>query len=119
MSILMGEVKKGITAYVDTEGNIWQRAKAEREESSRISWDDIHDLCKEKNFYTKGTRDEYTNLAELVFDWENTEQQVTTEMLQIVAEDILEHSETVYSLEAIMFELSRKCVRRFYSIAEH
>lgn len=103
--------------YEDGGGNIWQRGSILREESSRMNWDDVRQLCIDKGLYTHGDAEAYTMLNELVSYWEDTEQNITTEMLQIVAEDILENSNgSEYSIEALMFELQRSCVRRFYSI---
>ena len=106
--------KAAATIYTDRNGNKWQRSTAAREECSRMSWSDVRSLCIAKDFYTGGDCEEYDNLAQLIYSWEDAGQNITPEMLQVVAEDILEHSHTDYDLESIMFELSRHCVRRVY-----
>lgn len=73
-----------------------------------ISWDEVRRLCIEKRWYTRGTNEQYTELAIFVEDLE----EVTTEDLVIIANDILEHSNTEYDLEAILWELNRaSCVQ--------
>lgn len=119
MSILIGAPQKNAASYEDMNGNKWQRITTERKECARMSWDDVRSLCIAKDFYTCGDCEEYDNLAQLIYSWEDAEQDITVDMLQVVAEDILQHSHTDYNLEAIMFELSRKCVRRFYVVADH
>lgn len=118
MSILVTSIQKDATVYEDRNGNQWKRGTVERVEHSRLDWADVRALCIEKNFYTGGDCEEYDNLAQLIYSWEDEEQDITAEMLQVVAEDILSHSYTEYNLEAIMFELSRK-VTRYYVVAEH
>ncbi len=68
-----------------------------------ISWDKVRNLCIEKRWYTRGTNGQYTELAIFVEDLE----EVTIEDLVIIANDILEHSETEYNLEGILWELIR------------
>lgn len=73
-----------------------------------ISWDEVRSLCIEKRWYTRGTNEQYTELAIFVEDLE----EVTTEDLVIIANDILEHSNTEYGLETILWELNRaSCVQ--------
>lgn len=113
MSILLGRLNKcDAPVYVDLDGNRWQSSGNARKECSRMDWEDVRKFCADGNFYTLGDNASYNNLAQLVYSWE--EQDITVDMLQVVAEDILEHSDTLYNLEMVMFELSRKCVRRFY-----
>ena len=119
MSIITGKIRNNTEAYIDLDGNVWQREKIARKENSRMSWDAVRNLCTEKGFYNKGDAEDYNNLARLIDCWEETSRDITTDMLQVVAEDILQHSNTYYEVETIMFELSQKCVRRFYSVAEH
>lgn len=89
------------------------------EEASVMHWDLVRSLCISKRLYTRGTVQQYRELELLIDGWEETQHNVTTEMLQVVAEDILEHSETEYGLESLMFEISRTCVHRFYAAALH
>lgn len=87
-------------------------------ESSVMYWDMVRSLCISKNLYTRGTAEQYRELEKIIDSWQQSENEVTTEMLQIVAENILEHSETEYEIESLMFEISRSCVNRFYAAAE-
>lgn len=70
-----------------------------------VSWDEIRSICMAKGWYTRGTCEQYSNLAGYVFDLE----EVTTEDLVYIANDILDHSSTEYNLEAILWELNRVC----------
>ena len=54
------------------------------------NWTDVRVLCISNNFYTRGTNEEYNALAQLVFDHSDD---MSTEVLCQVAEDILEHSD--------------------------
>lgn len=101
--------------YTDGLGNKWTCKGVLMDESARMSWDDVRALCISKRFYTRGTSEDYTKLSQLVNYWDDNEKDITTQMLQVVAQDILEHSDTEYNLEALMFELQRNCVRRFYT----
>ena len=74
-----------------------------------VSWDEIRSLCMAKEWYTRGTCEQYSNLAGYVFDLE----EVTTEDLVYIASDILEHSDTEYDIEAILWELNRVCNTSF------
>jgi len=101
--------------FTDGMGNYWEIGSVLRDESARMSWDDVRNLCIAKGLYTRGDSEAYTMLQQLVNYWDDNEKDITTQMLQLVAEDILDHSVTEYNLEALMFELQRSCVRRFYT----
>lgn len=68
-----------------------------------ISWDSVRNLCIAKEWYTRGDNEAYSELAGYVSDME----EATTEALAIIANDIYEHSNTAYCVEAIMWELNR------------
>ena len=70
-----------------------------------VSWDEVRSLCIAKGWYTRGNNEQYSALAGYIFDLE----EVTTEDLVYIASDILEHSNTDYDLEAILWELNRAC----------
>lgn len=73
-----------------------------------ITWDEVRSLCIAKRWYTRGTNEQYSDLAAFVDDLE----EATTADLVIIANDILEHSDTEYNLEAILWELNRaSCVQ--------
>lgn len=70
-----------------------------------VSWDEVRSLCIAKRWYTRGSNEQYSALAGYICDLEK----VTTEDLVYIASDILEHSNTEYNLEAILWELNRVC----------
>ena len=70
-----------------------------------IDFESVREKCIVKRWYTRGTTKEYTDLADYIFDLE----EVTTENLVVIANDILEHSETDYDIEAILWELNKMC----------
>lgn len=74
-------------------------------EVKSIDFESVRGKCIEKRWYTRGTTKEYTALADYILDLE----EVTTENLVVIANDILEHSETDYNIEAILWELNRVC----------
>ena len=74
-----------------------------------VSWDEIRSLCMAKGWYTRGTCEQYSNLAGFVYDME----EATAEDLVYIASDILEHSDTKYDIEAILWELNRVCNTSF------
>lgn len=74
-----------------------------------VSWDEIKTLCIKKGWYTRGTSEQYSNLARFVYDME----EATTEDLVYIASDILEHSDTEYDIEEILWELNRVCNTSF------
>lgn len=76
----------------------------------RTLWgDDLRSLCIEKGWYTCGNNDKYTNLLEKAGAAEN----VTTELIVEMAEDIKNHSDTDYEVEGICFEIARRCRSHF------
>lgn len=74
-----------------------------------ITWDDVRSLCITKRWYTRGTNEQYSELAAFVEDLE----EATTADLVIIANDILEHSDTKYDLEAILWELNKASNTQF------
>lgn len=89
------------------------------QEHSRLDFDDVRSFCISKNLYTRGTNEEYTRLANILFYWQETGQDIDTAKLQIVAQNILDHSDTEYELESLMFSLKREAVITSYCVADH
>lgn len=74
-------------------------------EVKSIDFESVREKCIEKRWYTRGTTEEYTALADYIFNLK----EVATENLVAIGSDILEHSETDYDIEAILWELNRAC----------
>lgn len=89
------------------------------QERSRLSFDGVRSFCISKNLYTRGNNEEYTRLANMLFYWQETGQNIDTAKLQIVAQNILDHSDTEYELESLMFSLKREAVITSYCVADH
>ena len=70
--------------------------------------DDVRRLCIEKNWYTRGDCEEYNKVLKL----SNCED-VTTDLIVKIAEDIKAHSNTEYDVENICFEIARICYSFF------
>lgn len=79
-------------------------------EVRKIFADDLRNLCIRKNWYTKGTCEEYTHLLHVMAaEGKN----ITTGDIVDIAFDIMEHSETDYDLTSICFEVGRIAVTFF------
>lgn len=87
---------------------------AKYEEMRRLSPDAVRNLCISKDWYTRGNVEEYTKLLNKVWDIEESEQSITADQLAEIAEDILEHSDTDYNVESVMWELNRVSNTFFY-----
>lgn len=84
--------------------------KATYKEFRSLSGNDLRALCIRNNWYTRGTCEEYERLFSLLHDERGCPENMTTEKLAEVAEDIMEHSDiTDYTITAVMFELARAC----------
>lgn len=79
-------------------------------EVRRIFSDDLRTLCINKGWYTRGNAVEYAHLLnELAHEKEN----ITTDDIAEIAEDILNHSDTDQELTSIMFDVARITVTYF------
>lgn len=117
--LLITKWQQDATVFTSRNGNQFRRGTVLRAEHSRLDWADVRALCIEKDLYTSGDCHDYDELAQLIYSWEDNDEDITAEMLQVVAEDIIEHSyDTEYNVEALMFELSKR-VTRYYTVAEH
>ena len=74
-------------------------------EVKSIDFESVRGKCIAKGWYTKGTVAEYEELADFIYDLE----EATVEDLVVIANDILEHSDTEYNMEAILWELNKVC----------
>lgn len=82
-------------------------------EICKLDWCDVRNLCVEHQWYTRGTNAEYSRLQKYVWDNYELPSENYVEVLQHIAEDILRHSDTEYSVEDIMTCLGMRCVRYF------
>lgn len=67
--------------------------------------EDLRQLCIKHKWYTKGTNAEYCSLLNSVDEIEN----VTTNEIINIAENILRYSITDYTLSSICFEIAGIC----------
>jgi hypothetical protein len=88
------------------------------EEIRKLSAERVRTLCICKNWYTRGTGEQYTALLEKIQNIEDSEQSITTDRLGEIAEDILQHSNTDYTVEDIMWELNRAANTTFYIVRD-
>lgn len=82
-----------------------QKGRLTMKEIRKLDSDDLRQLCINKDWYTRGNNEEYSKLLKAVHFTDN----VTTKTIVTIAQDILSHSDTVYSLESICFEIAEIC----------
>ena len=87
-------------------------------EHRNLGADDVSFFCISKEWYTRGDCQAYSNLLNSIYDIEDAGTNFTADKLAEIAKDIKDHSETDYTIEAIMWELNRISNVSF-SIAEH
>ena len=82
--------------------------KATFKEFRHLSADSLRALCIVKNWYTGGNNDEYNHL---LIDLAEHKENLTTEDIITIAEDIFEHSGRLddYEVESIAWEVNRAC----------
>ena len=78
-------------------------------ETRKMPMDRLRNLCIKYNWYTHGNTEEYNNLLTMT-----KVENITTETLVEMANNIFEHSKVDYEVTTILFELSLIC----YSIFE-
>lgn len=84
--------------------------KSEYREVRRILAEDLRELCIRNNWYTRGDCKAYSHLLnELAHEKEN----ITTDDIVEIAQDILEHSNTDQELTSICFDVARIAVSFF------
>ena len=80
-------------------------------ETRKISALDLRKLCIERNWYTRGDCEEYENL---LFNLADSKENITTEDIVAIAEDIMEHSDIDgEETEDICFSVARIAVSHF------
>lgn len=82
-------------------------------EVCKLYWVDVKAECVRHDWYTRGTNAEYEKLQRYIWDNAGDLHNIAenrAEVLQHIAEDILAHSDTEYSLLDIMTCLAGKCL---------
>ena len=86
-------------------------------EICKLYWGEVQEECIRHNWYTRGTNAQFESLQEYVWNNAGDQHNIATEnyveVLQHIAEDILRHSDTEYSVEDIMTCLGMRCFRYF------
>ena len=82
-------------------------------EIRKMSMGELRSLCIRRGWYTKGTEEEYSKLLYMT-----KAEEITTNTLAEMANDILMHSQTNCELKTIMFELSLICYSVFDEVTE-
>ena len=77
----------------------------------------LRSVCINNNWYTCGTCEQYDRLFRRLYDENRCPQNMTTEKLAEVAEDIMEHSDiTDYTITSVMYVLADACYTYFDEI---
>ena len=73
-------------------------------------WGDVRTFCINHNYYTRGDNRAYQTMLDYVYD-----NKPTTEAIEIVARDILKHSDDPENtVTNVMFQLFREAVTVFF-----
>ena len=80
-------------------------------ETRTIDFEKVRAMCIKYDLYTCGTNEEYTNL---LLNLCSNENEMTTEQLYKITEDILIHSDTEMEWSSIMFNLANDCCYTFF-----
>ncbi len=83
-------------------------------EHNRLSVEDLQGMLARFLLYTQADGAAQEKLANLIYFWEETGQNIDTKKIQIVAQDIKEHSQNIYTLEQIMYLVKTYSVRTGY-----
>lgn len=82
-------------------------------EVRRISADSLRELCIAKRWYTRGDCGEYENL---LYDLADGKENISTDDIVEIAQDIVNHSETNQELTSVCFDLVRISVTFFEEV---
>nr|DAH10462.1 MAG TPA: hypothetical protein [Caudoviricetes sp.] len=78
--------------------------KKEYKEIRQINADSLRRLCISKRWYTRGDNAAYNHL---LYDLADDKENITTEDIVEIAQDIMEHSNTNQELASICFDVAR------------
>lgn len=87
--------------------------KCKYREIRKISADSIRNLCIAKNWYTRGTNEDYRHL---LVDLADNKENITTEDIVEIAQNIMDHSSTDQELTSICFDVARIAVTFFEEV---
>ena len=74
----------------------------------------LREICIRHDWYTMGDNDEYSALFDRLYDADGCYEQMSTDKLTEIAEDIVQHSEIEdYTIEAVLFTLAAGCTTYF------
>ena len=79
-------------------------------EIRKIYADSLRNLCIAKNWYTRGNNEEY---GHLLYDMAEGKENITTDDIVEIAQDITEHSDTDQEITSICFDIARIAVTFF------
>ena len=82
-------------------------------EIRKIHANSLRNLCNAKNWYTRGNTEEYSNL---LYDMTENKENITTDDIVEIAQDIIEHSNTDQELTSICFDIARIAVTFFEEV---
>ena len=82
-------------------------------EVSRISADSLRNLCVTKKWYTRGNNAEY---GHLLYDMTDSKENITTDDIVEIAQDIIEHSNTDQELISVCFDIAKIAVTFFEEV---
>lgn len=80
-------------------------------EIRKLGSDRLRSLCIEKNWYCNGTNKAYENLLHMA-----NKDNITTDDIVAMAEDIKAHSCGLYDATSIMFYIAQKCTCIFEEV---
>lgn len=79
-------------------------------EIRKIHADSLRNLCIAKNWHTRGNNEEY---GHLLYDMAEGKENITTDDIVEIAQDITEHSDTDQEITSICFDIARIAVTFF------
>lgn len=110
---------RGIRAHYIDETGKWDIKPAMPQITERrvANWCDLRAMCIKHRYYTMGTNEEYSALADLVFKHSDN---MSTEVLYQVAKDIMDHStpESVAGMDvaSMMFTVEYEACRHCFDV---
>lgn len=87
--------------------------KHEYKEIRKIHADSLRNLCIEKWWYTKGDCEAYKHL---LYDMAEGKENITTDDIVEIVQDIIEHSETNQEFTSVCFDVARISVTFFEEV---
>lgn len=82
-------------------------------EIRKIHADSLRNLCIEKNWYTSGNCTEYSHL---LYEMASGKENITTDDIVEIVQDIIEHSETDQEFTSVCFDVARIAVTFFEEV---